>query len=343
MLCADELGKEAVTETSRRPTARDVARLAGVSQATVSYVLNGRRDRGARISEETRRRILAATAELGYMPNQAARSLRYRRTERVAVIVKAVGLPYFDALVHTVQRAADEQGYTVIVMVADSPERELTILSQLGRGLVDGAVFMGTNYDRAALDPLAKIGLALVVVGKDIDGAGIDIVRINSASACAEALCYLIDRGHRRIAYLGPEGERMGIYREVLAAHGLALDEQLIRAHSVSWEHSHRDTSALLRLARRPSAIFATAQIAAAGAIWTIRDAGLSVPGDVAVIGVGSVPGGVFVRPALTAVAPVSHDYHEAAELLFSRLRGEAQGESRVREIEYRLILRDSA
>ncbi len=139
-----------MTESARRPTAHDVARLAGVSQATVSYVLNGRRDRNARISEDTRRRILQVTAQLGYVPNQAARSLRRRRTERIAVVVKEIGLPYNDALIQRMQRAADEQHYSAIVMVASSDDQERLVLDQLRRGLVDGAAIMADRFDGAS-------------------------------------------------------------------------------------------------------------------------------------------------------------------------------------------------
>ncbi len=338
-----ELGGETVTESARRPTAHDVARLAGVSQATVSYVLNGRRDRNARISEDTRRRILQATAQLGYVPNQAARSLRRRRTERIAVVVKEIGLPYNDALIQRMQRAADEQHYSAIVMVASSDDQERLVLDQLRRGLVDGAAIMADRFDGASLAALARAGLAIVAASNTVDPDGFDVVRNTSPAACAEALAYLLDRGHRRVAFLGPGGERLDLYRDALRGRGLAVDGQLVRTAATSRVGAYHETLDLLRLRDRPTAIFASMHIGAVSAIHAIRDSGLRVPGDVAVIGIGNHAEGLITRPPLTTVGTLTQDFSAMVELLFSRLRGEARGEGRVRQIEYRLILRGSA
>src|SRR5688500_10743070 len=109
----------------RKPvTSHDVARRAGVSQATVSYVLSGRRSGEPRIKDETRQRVLEAAAELKYVPNQTARSLRRRRTERVCLLLSRLGVPYYDRLVADVQQAADAHGYVVIVTVGGSAARE---------------------------------------------------------------------------------------------------------------------------------------------------------------------------------------------------------------------------
>jgi DNA-binding LacI/PurR family transcriptional regulator len=338
-----ERERDAIVELARRPTAHDVARRAGVSQAAVSYVLNGQRDGTARIGEATRLRILQAAAELGYVPNQAARSLRRQRTEQVAVVLNGIGLPIADVLVQSIQQSADDAGYALLVMVASTSAREVAVVEQLRRGLVDGVVFLNPRGDMTALAALARIGLAVVVISNDGTGEGIDVVRNSSPTGCAEGLGYLVARGHRRIAYIGPDNERLAIYRETLPMLGLPVDEQLIRVWPVSREHAYADTSALLALPDRPRAIFSPAQVTAVTAIWAIRDAGLRVPDDVAVLGVGNLEEGQVIRPALTTIGPVRQDFHEAAELLFSRLRGEAPPEGRVRVMEYRLIVRESA
>jgi DNA-binding LacI/PurR family transcriptional regulator len=335
--------RDGSVELARRPTAHDVARRAGVSQAAVSYVLNGQRGGTARIGETTRQRILQAAAELGYVPNQAARSLRRQRTEQIAVVLNDIGLPYTDTLVQTVQQVADERGYALLIMAASTPAREVAVIEQLRRGLVDGAVFLNPRTAGATLAGLARIGLAVVAIGNDVAADGVDVVQNSSPIGCAEGLGYLVARGHRRIAYVGPDNERLAIYRATLPALGLPVDEQLIRVWPVSREHAYTDTSALLALPDRPTAIFSPAQVTAVTAIWAIRDAGLRVPEDVAVLGVGNLEEGQVIRPALTTVGPVRQDFHEAAELLFSRLRGEAPPEGRVRVMEYRLIVRESA
>lgn len=332
------------------PTAHDVAQLAGVSQATVSYVLSGRSSGSDRISEATRQRILDAVAELNYVPNSVARSLRRNRTERICLILPGIGAPFYDQFVRAMNQAADAHNYSAIISIAGSADRELHILDQLQRRLADGAVFITPSHISADdLVPLVRANVALVVVSNYISGAGFDAVRTNEHAACAQAIQYLLQRGHRRIAFLGQCSsesirlERLESYQNTLHAHGIALDPALVRGSDNAREHAYRDTQAWLQSHEHPTAIFAASDIAAISALWAVRDAGLRVPDDVAIIGVGNIPEGDITKPPLTTVGSIEPEADDILDLLFSRLRGEAPVAGRVVEHRWELIIRASA
>lgn len=337
-----------------RPTARDVAQLAGVSPATVSYVLSGRsngvdriRDR---ISEATRARILKAGKQLNYVPNHAARSLRRQRTERICLVLPVLGAPYFDALADELNRAADAHNYSMIIAVGSSAEREAHILSQLRRHLADGAVFISPSHiSKKDLAQLARSGLAVLAVSNQMSGRGFDVVRTTEGEACFQAVKYLLDAGHRRIAFLGhctnasSYAERLDGYCRALQTHGIAPNELRVAHHiSIAREAAYHDAVALLQREPRPTAIMAASDIAAIGAISAAHELGLRVPDDVAVIGVGNIREGEMIRPALTTVGPAELTFTHVSQMLFSRLRGEAS-RARIIEESWQLIIRKSA
>ncbi len=341
-----------IRELPPPPTVRDIAKVAGVSLATVSYVLNGRRNGKDRISDPTRQRIIDAGAALGYVPNQTARSLRRQRTERVCLVLGSLGVPYDDYLAHELHRVADANGYSVMIAVGGSDKREQHILDQLRQRFADGAIFTAAEHITGRdLAQLADKNLAIVVASNRINGAGFDIVRTTEQQACYQAVKYLLDKGHRRIAFLGHSGsqtsrlERMNSYRRALKNHKVAMDEKLIVIGENTREDAYHNTTALLQpgLTARPTAIFAASDLAAISAIWAIRDAGLHIPEDIAVIGVGNLPEGEITRPALTTVGPKTLDFSTYSQLLFSRLLGEAPADGRVIEQPWELIQRGSA
>lgn len=328
-------------------TSHDVARRAGVSQATVSYVLSGRRSGEPRIKDETRQRVLTAAAELEYVPNQTARSLRRRRTERVCLLLSQLGVPYYDRLIADVQQAADAHGYVVIVTVSGSVERESHVLDQLRRGLADG-VLIPYHIDPAYLTPLVEMGLSIVVMSNYVAPAGFDVVRTTEAAACEEAVRYLIGKGHRRIGFLGhrpdsgTSNERYESYLRALVNAGIMIDRELVREGAETREAAYHGTRALLGLPQRPTAIFAGSEVAAASAIHAIHTANLRVPQDVAVIGVGNIPEGEVVQPRLSTVGQELLEFSAVARLLFERLQADTPLEGRELVLPWHVIVRES-
>lgn len=330
----------------RRTTQKDVAARAGVSQAMVSMALSGS---GAAIPEDTRRRIGAAAAELGYAPNRFARALRTSRTMTLACIVPDITNPFYPSLIRGIQSVAEAQGYDVLAVNTDGdPGRERHLLDWSRQGRVDGVVGVFWTLRAADFAPLLRGGVPVVRIESTRKGAGalpLDDIFVDSRAASLAMTRYLLGRGHRRVAMIagrgGPQGARVEGCRAALAEAGIAPDVVLDEAFNE--EGGLRAARALLGRDPRPTAIFAANDLMAIGAMQAIRESGLDVPGDVAVAGFDDIAAARLVSPGLTTVAQFQGEVGaRAAEALLARLRGEAPEAGTAREMPFRLIERGS-
>ncbi|MGP3928921.1 LacI family DNA-binding transcriptional regulator [Nonomuraea sp. KM88] len=312
-----------------RPTARQVAELANVSVATVSYVLSGR-DRP--VAAETRKRVLEAARQLGYTPNQAARSLRKRRTQRVCLVLSSLGgVPSDERLATDLHEMADARGYSVVTLTVYSEARATAAVDVLRGGIADGALVnvVGDHFTHDLLTGLAATGLPMVVLSNESGLEGCDVVRAPETEACAQAVEHLLAEGRRRIAFMAhrfelyrdkPAGRLLG-YTTALERHG--VDQRIVTSGADDRVSAYQTAAELLSSPDRPDAIFAASDRAAISVIWAARDAGLRVPDDVAVVGVGNIDEGLISNPQLSTVGPLRHDYTDVARLLFDRLQAE--------------------
>ncbi|WP_336207377.1 LacI family DNA-binding transcriptional regulator [Nonomuraea sp. LPB2021202275-12-8] len=314
-----------------RPTAKQVAELAGVSVATVSYVLSGR-DR--RVAAGTRQRVIDAASRLGYTPNQAARSLRRRRTQRVCLVQGSFGgVPTDERLARDLHEMADGHGYSVVTLAVYSEARAMAAVDVLRGGIADGVLVNvgGEHLTEELLGSIVATRMPTVVIRNESVPPGCDVVRAPETGACVEAVEHLIGQGRRRIAFLSeryelylgrPTGRLLG-YTTALDRHGVDPDRRLIVAGADDRVSAYQAVTDLLRTPEPPDAIFAATDRAAISAIWAIRDAGLRVPEDVAVVGVGNIDEGLITNPQLSTVGPIRHDYTDVVRLLFDRLQAE--------------------
>lgn len=334
------------------PTQVDVARLASVSQAMVSYVLAGKSP--ISIPEETRQRVLRAVEELGYVPNGTARSLRTRRTSTLGVVVPDITNPFYPAFERGVEVAAEERGYDLIVYNTDGrPEKERKSLLSLRQGRVDGLVAIFFHLRAPDLAPLLALGLPVVrlepspAATRDLS-LPLDSLYVDNRAAAREAVEYLFARGHTRIGMvtgaLGPGEERLAGYRRALAEHGLAAEPGLTAYGEFTLESGYQAMRRLLGLEPRPTAVFAANDMMALGALLAIRDAGLRVPEDLALVGFDDTPATRLVTPPLTTISQFQDRLgRRAAEMLFERLEGRAPPEGgRYEEMPYQLLARGS-
>ena len=335
---------------------RDVAERAGVSKATVSYVLNGR-GAAMRIGEETRQRILHAMRELDYSPNGLARSLAQRTTQTVAVVMQyprlfSGGSGFTNELMRGITDAAVTQGYDVLLHTrapdanwrgtgeAGTENAVETEVANLTDGRVDGALLL-----RDVNDPLAErlqqrgFPAVLMFTHPNDEAAGQWYVDCDNVLGGRLATEHLIDLGHRRIAHLaGPSGSGAG--RERQAGYGCALAQAGIAVHH-DWIVEAPGPSADLGRAacwfdappdQRPTAVFAWSDDVALQMLRVLRQTGLHVPDDVALVGFDSTALCEHTDPPLTSVhQPVYAMAARAMELLAQRLRGETPEESQLR------------
>ena len=340
------------TPRVKKPTQSDVAKRAGVSQATVSYVLND--NPVFSVPVETRQRILDAVDELGYIPNGAARSLRTRKTYTIASVIPDITNPFYPAFERGVQESAESHGYDLIVYnTSGVAEKERRCLRSVQQGRVDGVI--GVFFHLTARDLVALLERGIAVVRLEAtkkDGSKYDLpldnLYVDNVAAARTAVGYLIHRGHTRIGMLdglhGPGGARVLGYRQALAEHRIVVDENLIRDGDFKEDGGYRAMRELLRLSPRPTAVFAANDMMAMGALLAIREAGLLIPQDVALVGFDDTPVTGLVTPSLTTVTQFQENLgRRAAEMLFERLEGTAPEHGRYEEMPYELIVRESA
>ncbi|TDD71234.1 LacI family transcriptional regulator [Jiangella aurantiaca] len=336
--------------STQRPAVgiRDVAALARVSPTTVSNVLSGNR----RVSAATRERVHWAIDQLGYRPNLSARNLRVRRAGLIAVAVPEIGVPYFAELIGHVVQAARERDYTVLIDQTEGRlEAERFVLSGMNPGMVDGILFSPLGIERVEYEN-RRDSTPLVLLGERISGGGVDHVAIDNVAAAADATRYLIERGGRRIAAIGHqerEGggtapQRTRGYRQALDAAGMSYDPGLVVPTS---KYHRRDgalaMAALLDRGTRPDAVFCYSDLVALGAIHTLRERGLRVPEDVAVIGIDDIDEGRYSTPTLTTITPDKVAIARTAlELLFDRI-ADGSREPRQIVVPHSLTVRRSA
>lgn len=334
----------------KRPTQADVARRAEVSQALVSYVLNDKHT--ISVPEETRRRILEAIDELGYVANTQARSLRTRKTDTIAAIIPDITNPFYPAFARGIQNVAEQRGYNLILSNTDGdPEKERRQLLNLGRGHVDGAILAMWNPPVDVVQSLLQFGLTLAALstyqGREL---GIDSASIDNRAAARAAVTYLIGRGYRRIAVISgehhtpPHRDRLAGYHDALNAAGLTPDPALIQNSRFNEEGGYRAMRNLLLLDPLPEALFAANDLMAIGAMAAIHETGLRIPDDIAVVGFDDIPAARLVTPQLTTIAQFANPLGgRLAEMLFTRLEGRAPEQPQYTLMPYELIIRHSA
>lgn len=314
-----------------RAIARDVAQLAGVSTATVSRALN----QPEQVDPETRARVQAAVSKLRYLPHGAARSLRSHRTRMVGAVVPSFDYALYARTTSALQRRLDASGYSLVLAEHDYDlAAELRITGQLVQHGVDAFMFVGLDHDPALFAMLEDYGRPYVLTW------GVDSARqhpsigFDNRRATSEVTRHLLALGHRRIGLLSApvDGndrarERGAGVRDALAEVGLDLPAEWVAYGTIALDSARAAMARLLELpvARRPSAVVATNDVFAVGAMMACRDAGIHVPGRMSITGVDNTDLGATQTPGLTSVrTPVVEIGTAAAEQLVARLEGRA-------------------
>ncbi len=314
----------------------DVARLAGVSSATVSRVLS---NSTYPVREETRNRVLEAAAELGFRPNQLARGLVTSRTNMVAAIVHDIADPYFAEVVRALDDVAREHGYQLLASSSHrSPEDELEWLHVLLSYRVDGVIFASSVLEdrdyqiklRGLLDRFEDEGRSVVRFASHL--SVIPGVTVDQRRATAQMIRYLVDLGHVRIGMIsGPRrvraaAQRTEGYRKALEAAGLDFDPDLVAEGAFTSESGAVAIGELLQRAPDITAVCAANDITAFGALRLLNEAGIRVPDDLSVAGFNDIKLCRYISPSLTTVhVPIREQAEQVFQLFLDGLEGRPQ------------------
>lgn len=302
------------------PTIADVARRAGVGVGTVSRVLNDRPKVGA----ETRARVLAAIAELDYVPSETARRLSSGRTRTIAVVTTHLVAPSVVERVRGIEQSLTRAGLDLMIRNVETRERRDDVVREIVRtDRIDGAILISVSPDRAELSQIQRSRLPVVLV--DAHNRSLPRIVCDDLEGGRIAATHLVDLGHRRVAFIGdPPRPSLGVrsssmrrdgVEEVLAASGLQLRMGHILEVQMSRREAREMALSMLGLPDRPTAVIAANDTLAFGVLEAARDLGLSVPTDLSVIGYDDIETADLLR-----LTTIHQPLYESGVLAVSRL-----------------------
>ncbi len=303
---------------------RDVAALAGVSLKTVSRVVN----REAGVSDELVLRVERAAEQLDYRPNLTASNLRRsdQRTSTLGLLVEDVANEFFSAIHRGVEEVARQRRVAVIAASLDrDPALERDLVSAFASRRVDGLILAPTAPEQGYLTNELRSGLPIVCIDRRPHGVDTDVVVTDNRVASAQAVRHLLDRGHRRIAFIGgqatliTEQERHRGFVDAMAAAGAAIDSRLVHHGAQDSADAMAVARGLLALDEPPTAIFSAQNLITMGTVRALREVGLAH--SIALVGYDDFALADLLEPAVTVVAQDARAIgHLAAELLFRRM-----------------------
>ena len=336
----------------KRPTQVDVASLAGVSRATVSYVVNGQTNGQIPISQETRERVLKAVEELGYEPDARAQALRSGSTKTIGAIIPDIRNPHFWEYADGMEKEARAAGYRLLLSSSSlSQKNEKDTLQDLAQRRIDGLILQGSFATQAgktnrSLSGLISRRFPMVKIGEPT--GMMDSVWSDYYSVTKEIMAYLLSLRHRRIGLIyGVKPpivaeDRLQPYQEHLQAAGLPVDQELIMRCGPTIEDGYQAALRLLKHPSRPTALISINDLLAIGVLRAAADLGLRIPDDLSLVSYDDIPVARYLVPRLTTVSkePVKVG-QEAVKLLLARIQNPERPIQKV-DMPIHLIVRDS-
>lgn len=327
-------------------TIDQVAKRAGVSKATVSRVLNDSKP----VREETRLRVMDAVRELDFKPNPAARSLVYKKSRTLGVVVTDIANLFVSVLVKGIEEIAYSNNYNIFICNSHaSAKKELELLMMLRDKRVDGIIFLTSRIkeDHKAFFKSSQLPIALVNVGYDDDN--VVGIRIDNHRAAYDMTSYFINKGFERIGmiraalddiYTGRD--RFFGYCQALEDHNIPYRDELVRTAALEAIDGYRAASEMCKNGLNLQALFVACDLMAFGAIKALIDHGLKVPEDIEVAGFDDVPMATYYHPALTTVRqPIEDMGRVASEKLINLIEGKG-GQGGELVLPHQIIFRDS-
>jgi LacI family transcriptional regulator len=291
-------------------TIKEVAHHAGVSIATVSRVLNN----VGPVDARTRERVRVSARELRYVPNAAGRSLSRRKTEGIGLLLPDLFGEFFSEVIRGSDQTAQLSHYHLVVSSSHNSKKEIHAAMNMMRGRVDGLVIMSPHIDAVTLKENLPQTLPVVLLNCYVESTDFDSLTIDNFNGAHAMTTHLLSHGHTRIAIIkGTERnrdatERLRGYAEALREHGMSADDCLQAPGDFSESGGYEAAMRLLALPNRPTAIFASNDSMAIGALSALRDAGIQVPEEMALVGFDDVPIARYLTPALTSVGVGIHN-----------------------------------
>ncbi|WP_243109352.1 LacI family DNA-binding transcriptional regulator [Anaerophilus nitritogenes] len=327
-------------------TIKDVAKRAGVSISTVSRVINGSKP----VSSEIRQKVLQVIEETGYRPNPVARSLVMKKSQLIGVVIPDISNFFIGEILNGIEEVGKMYGYDMILCntYADV-EQEKRYLNFLRSKQVEGIIFMTWKFQNI-VDELEHIDIPMVTINRNTSELEIPSVSIDNFEAAYEITKYLIENGHKKIALIRNtlDQDAFGYdqyrgYKKALEEYNLALDEELIQYGNFKLDESYEIVKEFIEKGNLPSAIFATSDVMAIGAINCLLDHGYKVPRDISVVGFNDIKLASMYRPKLTTIHQPIYDIGAVAMRMIVKQIEKEEVDNKVVILPHELIERESS
>lgn len=323
---------------------KDVAKLAGVSVATVSRVLN----KNTNVKEETARKVLDVIKKTGYQPNAIARSLKIKNTRSIGIMIPDISSHYFPEVVRGIEDIANKNNYNVILCNTDlDRDKEKQYLDILVEKQVDGIIYMSNTITNELANKFEKIDTEVVLISTD--HSNITSITIDNVKAAYDAVKYIISKGYKDIAFIGgsmtdPNAglPRYNGYIKALCEAGISINKDFILEGNYRFESGYKCTKKLLSLEKKPQAIFSASDEMAIGVIRAVKELGYSIPDDLAVVGFDNIDMAKMVYPSLTTISQPLYDMGVIGmKLLTKKINKEKIDKNKI-ILQHKLIERES-
>jgi LacI family transcriptional regulator len=329
-------------------TIKDVAKLANVSIATVSRVLNQSKP----VSSEVREKVLQAIEELGFNPNPVARSLVMKESLLIGVLIPDISNVFFSVFVRGIEQECFTSRYTTLLCNTNvDTERELHYLNLLKDKYVDGVILLTSSPKKEHIDFFDEHAIPVVFAShSDVDNGRFTCINIDDYQGCYDATQFLIDSGHRKIAmfsgYLKDYDSglrRYEGYKKALEDNEVPYDENWLFTGGYDIQAGYTHAQKLFRLADIPTAICCASDMIAIGAIRAAEEAGLRVPEDISIMGFDDVPIAEAYRPSLTTVQqPICELGIQSAQMLIQQIQDKENSVKELRILPHKIMVRES-
>ncbi|MDT8717246.1 LacI family DNA-binding transcriptional regulator [Clostridium sp. 19966] len=324
---------------------KDVAREAGVSIATVSRVLN---DVDV-VNEDTKKKVKDAIEKLGYRPNIVARSLKTQRTRTIGILIPDISSQFYPEIVRGTEDVANIYDYNIILCNSDFDiEKEKEYLRVLKEKMVDGVLYMSSSLEPEIVELIKELNLTTVLVVTTDKDKTFPSVSIDNREAAYDAVNYLLEKGNKKVAYIGVHKDAVNAgaakyfgYEDALKEKGIEVDENLVYFGELKAQEGFEGVNSILQKTKFDALFCATDEIAM-GAINALRENGIRVPEDVDVVGFDNIYSSSIYYPKLTTIAQPMYDMGSVGmRMLIKSINKKELGEKNY-VLPYELIERDS-
>lgn len=330
----------------KKTTIKDVAEKAGVSIATVSRVINNSKQ----VSQQVKEKVLKAIEEMDFKPNPVARSLVMKKSRLIGVVVPEMSSYFFGEIMNGIEEIFRTHAYDIIICNScGNHEQEMRDLDLFTAKQVEGIIFMSWKLENQVVDHIKKMKIPVIMINRNTSKLAVPSVSIDNYKAAYELTQYLLEKGHREIVLIrnSIDVDAFGLeqykgYKQALMDYGIDANKNFVKYGDFSLDNSYNIVKSLIEEDNLPTAIFATSDVMAIGAINALKDSGLNVPEDVSVVGFNDIRLASIYRPKLTVIhQPLYNIGTVAAKMTIDYINGN-ESEDNIIILPHSLIERES-